>query len=367
VKECFGISEKILVLTLMFMFLSANRKVEASWTDGVEIKGDFRYRHEMIDKEGSDIRNRQRIRARLALSGAVNDAISLKFQLASGSTDPVSTNQTLDDGLTKKAVWIDLAYFDWKILQSVNVFGGKMKNPFYTPGKTDLIWDGDLTPEGIALAFNAGTETLKVFGSAGGFWVDERSSDSDSILEGFQTGVKLSFAGGQTQVMLGGSYYTYTEAAGYKPFYDTGNSFGNSLDADGNYLYDYNLVEGFMEIEMKFGKLPVSIHGDYVNNGDPDENNTGYLVGLAIGAIKDPWSWQFSYNYRSLEKNAVLGAYTDSDFCGGGTNGEGHKLGFGLQIAKNTGAAITYFKDQIDPDGTDIGYDRLQIDVNFKF
>ena len=50
-------------------------------------------------------------------------------------------------------MWIDLAYFDWhpERVEGLNVIGGKMENPFYAPGKTELLWDGDLRPEGVAL------------------------------------------------------------------------------------------------------------------------------------------------------------------------------------------------------------------------
>ena len=37
-------------------------------------------------------------------------------------------------------------------------------------------------------------------------------------------------------------------------------------------------------------------------------------------------SWQLQYQYEDLEADATLGLVTDSDFMGGGTDGNGSKL-----------------------------------------
>lgn len=58
------------------------------WAENIKINGDLRYRYEMIDEEGSDNRNRNRIRARLGVAGKVNDDIEVKMRLAT-SDSPV--------------------------------------------------------------------------------------------------------------------------------------------------------------------------------------------------------------------------------------------------------------------------------------
>ncbi|RKX17023.1 MAG: hypothetical protein DRP51_11545, partial [Candidatus Zixiibacteriota bacterium] len=86
----------------------------ADWWENVKVKGDFRYRHEMINKEDKDVRHRNRIRARLAVEAKVNDEMKTVIQLATGSEDPASTNQTLDNAFTTKNIGLDLAYFEYK-------------------------------------------------------------------------------------------------------------------------------------------------------------------------------------------------------------------------------------------------------------
>jgi len=129
------------------------------WVEKVKISGDLRYRHESIDEqsggEWKDGVSRHRIRARLGVNGKVNDEVDLGFRLASGSADPVSTNQNLESSFSSKTIWLDLAYFDWHPagIKGFNFIGGKMNNPFYSVGKNQLIWDHDLTPEGLAAKY----------------------------------------------------------------------------------------------------------------------------------------------------------------------------------------------------------------------
>jgi len=344
----------------------------ASWVERINLHGDLRYRHELIKAEGNDDRNRQRIRARVGLDAKVAETVRVGFQIATGSDDPVSTNQTLDGGFSSKDVWIDLAYFDWHpvSLSGLHVLGGKMKNPFYRPGKTELIWDGDLRPEGVAARYAKTLDNWDFFTNLGCFWVEERSSDADTGLFGAQAGVKYSFPflGDKGHVLIGGSYYDYGSTKGKAPIYDPDDPFGNSLDAGGNYRFDYNLVESFVEFGFRFHDIPVSLFGDYVvNTACGVREGRGWLAGLTVGKCKVPNSWAFRYNYRDIEADAVLGAFTDSDFIGGGTDGRGHEIGFDYQIAKHWRAGVTYFHNERKLSSGEKGYQRLQLDLIFKF
>jgi len=80
---------------------------EDHWTDRVAFSGDFRYRWETIDQEGSDSRERHRIRARPALVAQVNETVRVGFGLATGGDSPVSANQTLGGGGASKPISLD--------------------------------------------------------------------------------------------------------------------------------------------------------------------------------------------------------------------------------------------------------------------
>lgn len=66
----------------------------------------------------------------------VDENLSFTLGMATGGDDPVSTNQTLDTGSSTKDIRLDLAHFDYQFNDSRSLTGGKMKNPFYKPGKT---------------------------------------------------------------------------------------------------------------------------------------------------------------------------------------------------------------------------------------
>lgn len=349
------------------------------WVENVKFNGDFRYRYEFIDEEGSDNRNRNRIRARIGLTARVNEDINLGFRLATSENwgdddagDPVSTNQTLDDAFSKKSIWFDLAYFDWHpgTVKGLHIIGGKMENPFYRVGGNQLIWDSDLTPEGIAVQYTGNwTEQTSWFANAGSFYVDEVKSGADTSLWGAQGGLKHTFQD-KSYILGGASLYCLGNIQGHEAFVtDDGVSkfYGNRNTGNGGvYLSDYDLTEFFGEYGFNLGPKPAALFADYVQNNVADSNqDTAWLVGGKYGKCKDPGSWELSYDYRDVEADAVVGAFSDSDFIGGGTNGKGHRLGATYQLAKNTQTALSYFLNEKGNDRRD--YDRLQFDLLFKF
>lgn len=357
-----------LVFSLIFV-LSIFGSPSAAFSEQIgsstTIGADFRYRHELIDAEGKDMRNRQRIRARVNISTVLNDEVKLGFQLASGSADPVSSNQTLDGGFSSKQINLDLAFFEWKpaILSGVAVSGGKVKNPFYSPGKTELLWDGDLRPEGIVLKYSKSNDTASFFVNTSYFWIDERKADNDAVFIGGQAGVDYDTS--VSRFVAGVGYYDYQNTKKSATFYNANDGNGNSVDASGNYLYDYNDVEVFCVITPGFVDN-VSVFCDYVTNVAEDvDDNQGWLTGFSVGKCKDPGSFDFAYSFRNVEKDAVIGAFTDSDFIGGGTDGEGHEVNINYQLASKSKISASYFFNQAGiVNGKD--YHRLQLDINFK-
>ena len=345
------------------------------WVENVKISGDLRYRYEMIDEENKDNRNRNRIRARIGIKGKVTDDVEVGMRLATSEEvsttgdhtggDPVSTNQTLDDAFSKKSIWLDLAYFKWSPKDSgLNVIGGKMENPFYRVGGNQLIWDSDLTPEGIAIQYTRPLgENDELFANAGGFWVNEVKDGADTGLWGMQGGLKHTFADKST-LIGGASYYSYGNINGSGPLIGTG--FQGNSNASSLYTNDYDVAEVFGEYGFKIGQTPAAAFASYVSNTSASTSqDTGWLVGGKLGKCKDKGSWEFSYDYRNLEADAVLGAFSDSDFVGGGTNGKGHRFGYTYQLAKNLQGALTYFLN--DKSNDNHGYNRLQADLVFKF
>lgn len=342
-----------------------------NWSDNVKVSGDLRLRHEYIDQDGRDERHRERVRARAKVTGTINEDIKGVIGVASGESDPVSTNQTLDDGFSSKGLQLDLAYVDWD-LGGVTLTGGKMKNPMVLG--QDLVWDGDLNPEGVNLSFsNELGEGINLDGNLGYYFVEERSSDDETNLLGAT--LLASIKSGDVGVKIGGGYFMYDNVEGFDVLFD-GDSFGNSVvettDPDTGdvtssvYATDYSIAEGYVEVSLNAG-LPIKLFADYVVNTEADDNDTGVQVGISLNKAKNPGDWELAYNWRDLEADAVFGAFTDSDFAGGGTDGEGHKVQAKYQVAKNWQASATVFVNTIAPDTKDTDYTRVQLDLIGKF
>jgi hypothetical protein len=351
------------------------------WAARMNWYGDLRYRYEFIDDDGaSSDRHRNRVRARLGLDVEVSDEWNLGFRIATGngevSGDPVSTNQTLDEAFSKKPVWLDLAYFGYhpQWFKGLDLYAGKINLPFYRPGKGELIWDSDLTPEGVAILYGMplGDRTTANF-VTGGFWVNEESTGGDTSLWALQGYLKHQISK-PTYILGGASLFCYGNIQGEESLAaewnaSTGAFFGNTA-ADGNvFASDYDLFELFVEFGTQVGGMPVAVFGDWVRNtvaANSDED-TGWLVGATLNRAKDPGSWQFEYDYRDLELDAVVGQFSNSDFIGGGTGGKGHRFALAYVLAKNVALALTYLDNEFDGRRDDVDYDRLQADIALKF
>lgn len=335
---------------------------QSSWTDSIAVSGDIRPRFEAIDEDGETGRERGRFRARLKLEADVNENVKAVIRLATGGGNPVSTNQSFDGGFSRKDIGVDQAYVDWTPRDDMHVLVGKIKNPFVRAGGHALVWDSDLNPEGVAVTYEAGM----FFGTAATLFVEERSSSDDSILLALQGGVEFDL-GGDGTLTTGLSYYDYSDTEGNAPFYD-GNARGNTVDANGNLVFDYNQVEWFAEWSFTAGEQPMTVFADFVQNSDADSFDSGYAFGVKYGKASEPGTWEASWAWQDLEADAVIATFTDSDFGGGGTDASGHVLKAEYAIADNWAFAATLFINEIDAAvGNAHDYSRLQLDLEFSF
>lgn len=340
-----------------------------AWAMNTQLKGDVRVRHENVHIEeepatGRD-QDRQRIRARLGAFTQVNPEVEAGIQVATGSSDDRrSTNQSLDGAFSKKQVWLDLAYIDYHPLAvpGLKVFGGKMKQPWVSLG--DVIWDGDTNPEGAAATYSRKWGTTELFGSTGYFVLTDnvdgegRQFEHDLRLYSGQIGTRF-FPGDSFKVTAGGSVYAYDN--------DDGTT---ALRANGNNQNEFRLFEAFGQLDVIGLPLPLSVYGQFVHNsaaqGVDDDQNQAWLLGVMTRVL----GIGVDYNYRDVQRNGVVGAFTDSDFADGFVGSRGHKMKLRYDISKNFAFSTTYFMAESDVASrfTDnASVNRLQVDVEAKF
>lgn len=334
------------------------------WVQNVKFKGDLRLRYQWQDKEGSTDRHRGRVRFRFGAETKVLDTLKVGFRLASGGTDPRSTNQTFQDSFSSKGINLDQAYALWEPTGWVSLVGGKFKNPLWKP--SDLIWDGDINPEGGAAMFqyNA-SEQMGLFANVGFFILDETKSSGDDPLmwvvqPGFDWKINdvASFKGAV-------SYYAFSNVEGHELDH-SGDT--NTRLPGGGLAYDFDSIVLSAELGMKPGFVKyASIFGDYVNNTDPSDEEDAWLIGFKFGdqKVKEKGQWQVKYGYRRVERDSILDILTDSDFFSGKTNVKGHEGIIEYGLAKNISLGLDYYHTEELHGSTE--EDLIQLDWKVKF
>jgi hypothetical protein len=152
-----------------------------------------------------------------------------------------------------------------------------------------------------------------------------------------------------------------------------------TTDAEGNPIEITKLNSAFNDLDIAMDVLiptgwpafPLRLYADFVTNTEANSNENGYQGGFTIGASKDPGDLFFSYAYEYLETDAVVSAFTNSDFGrNGGTNTKAHILQTGYTLTKNLSLLSTAYIDQPvdDVSGRNSNTDvRWQVDAVAKF
>ena len=401
------------------------------WLDRIQISGDFRLRYDgerfgtnnlpffpdvnAINRAGgvnnatglpfinSPVdRHRIRYRARLAIDAMINKAVRVGVRLASGDDNgPVSTNNTLGSYFNKNAVWLDRAFIEIQPVKWVTLTGGRMANPFLS---TDMIWDPDINPEGVAgrLNYNFGDKLfgLSLFGTAGAFPLQEREIDhNDRWLYASQAGLALQPIRNVT-ISAAGSYYNYTHVKSRKNNPDGSRLFDYTapgLLSQGNSLFnmrtdglttlaglasDFNLLSGIATLSYDRGPLRFSMTGEVVKNlalnpaevarlrgevGVPP-GDLGWHVRFDAGhrEINKFGDWRIAAAYKRIETDAVLDIFADSDFGLGGTDQKGYVFEGEFGIYKNTSISAQWASsDSISR--APLSVDVLLLNLNTRF
>jgi hypothetical protein len=290
----------------------------------------------------------------LALRGKVRmtDEVSTFF---SGGYFPVyntdfnfASNQTAKFESTDK--WLSGAQFgiEWKIATDLTA---KVSVAYYDYSNMQ----GELSEKYIPLTDkDAGsTDSLRpTFAQRGNTYIPLRNIDNSTASNDF------------------GNKYQYQ-------YYGLASKFRNLT---GNARIDY---DGFDDLSSS--PVRISLVGEVIKNTAFDVNksnainnfgdnnnyeggdeawNLAFIVGNP--ALESFGDWQASLGYRYVESDAVLDAFADSDFGGGGTNVKGFTLSGTMALSKAVRCSLRWSSaDEVA--GPPLSSDILQVDLNAKF
>lgn len=161
----------------------------------------------------------------------------------------------------------------------------------------------------------------------------------------------------------------------------------NTADTSANLFAlaaDYHLADATLGIDWRVSPVyRLALTADYVQNIGYDEaevlarhpfntdgrkRTNGYQAELNFGSASTAINraWHAFVGYRYVERDAVLDAFTDSDFHLGGTDAKGYFIGADYGFTQRVSARIRYLSAN-EIDGAPLGIDVLQLDLNAQF
>jgi hypothetical protein len=258
---------------------------------------------------GARDRNRAVVRGRLRASYAFNKVLSAGAQVVTGDADdPNSSDVSLsnfndDLDLSLDQLWLRGR---WGLLE---LTAGKIPQPFV---RTDMVWDSDVSPEGLSAAVTLPAESaLELKASGLYFIVDESVGGPDSRMIGGQATANYKATDTVSgQLSLGYYDYRLSSLAGA----DAGDFRSNRLVND-RYLSDFNLLDLIATLQWSgLGpRWPIRLTGDYVHNFGADRGDTGLSVLTSIGRTVAAGDWRFGYGYSQVGSDAVFAAFSEDN------------------------------------------------------
>ncbi len=306
----------------------------------LQLAGDLRVRYE-TNRGDDDARNRDRgvIRARLRGTYALSDRVQIGAQLSTGDPDdPNTADVTLSNWDDDLLVSLDQLYAKLSF-GNLTLTAGKIPLPFR---RTDLVWDGDVSPQGLSASYRApisGGSSLKATGLF--FQIDEASRGPDSSMVGGQ--IEFSTAPGPVALAIAAGYYDYRLRAIAGA--DAGDFRSNLLLPSGFYRSDYNLLDlvGTATFTGLGERWPVQLTGNYVHNyGAAVDGDTGYGLDLFVGRTSKQHDWRLGYGFARSEVDSVLAAFSH-DNLDIGTNYLLHSLSIDYVPRTNTLLNLTWY------------------------
>ncbi|VAX10533.1 Outer membrane receptor for ferric coprogen and ferric-rhodotorulic acid [hydrothermal vent metagenome] len=361
--------------------------------------------------------NRLRIRMRLGIDATITNNFKAGLRLATGNPDdPVSTNQTLGQygtgyGLSIDQAYLKYDYFNLDGYPSMTLWGGRIPNPWFS---TDLVYDDDLNFEGLASQFRFGLDggddlfeqderMRSLFLTLGVFPLQQSSRYTDKWIVGGQFGTDLKFED-QSRFRFALAYYDYQNVQAVPntlgstdndwsapAFMQKGNTVARISNDVGEtaattrlvgLASDFNILNLTTEYDYSgFAPIHLIVTADYaknlgfdkeevsnLNGSEIDEQTTAYRAKFTLGwpIVSKLGDWQAFLGWRYIERDAVLDAFTDSDFHLGGTDAKGWVVGGKYGLTESTWLRARWLStDEIS--GPLLGIDILQVDLNAKF
>lgn len=343
------------------------------------ISGDVRLRYEW-DWDSQNAagvartdRDRARVRARLNAGYKLSSEWSLGARARTGNRlsqqSPHLTFSANDDLTDDFAVQLDRYFVQFK-QGPLTVWGGRNSTPFWQ--QNEMFWDEDVTPTGIAGAYETKLEQGSLTTTAGVFRLPDGAMDLNGTLIGGQ--LKYSRPVKPAQFTLAAGLYSFDGKRGA----------ANLRNRNGVRGY----LVGVLSVQWSTplgGGLPLTLGADLIKNFEDysatdaspfaatqADETAGYVFSALLGQLKNPRDWQVGYYYAHIETFAVNASYSQDDWARFGsatqsdlTDFKGHEFRATYVITKTLNLGARFFL--VDAITSIQDGKRLRIDLNWKF
>lgn len=404
--------------------------------DNATLYGDIRARYEFRNgKEDSvnDIeqdRERGRYKMTLGVKTEAGDFYSdIALSMGGGGRSDNATFGGATGGTngsnTKENVYIKRAMLGWSATDWLKIEAGRVANPLYT---TSMVWDADLTFEGLVEKVNFKTGKIDWFGNfAQSRYLGDRRDFYNTTVADVKTNTLLAFQGGAkfdiTDSVSAKAAITFTKytngnanaSSNFTPGVGSGNGVLTTAPTATNTTIlgtnlastnDISTIEIPAELAFKLANnMKLNVFGDYVVNLDGDDrfdaavaaasvanrsairaagnDDKAWLLGVGLEQKQDKkpkqgdWSaklWYQDVGVYALDPNAVDSDFMDSRVNMKGIVFKGEYLMRDNVFLNLAAGHATRKNDRLAAAGVggDIGlnldsYNLYQLDVTYKF
>jgi hypothetical protein len=350
-------SSSIIACVAGVALLSSNASAQQESDSPWSIYGDARVRAEFNDTEGGSDRHRMRMRLRAGAKYQASDSLKFNLRFVTGnSDDPNSVHQDAGDAFDTFNVSLDRLHFDWTMSEHVNMVFGKFGNPvFRNPIYGELVWDGDVAPEGLAFVCDYDAFDF----SFGQYAVAENTNGQSEDAWMSVTSFDTDFS----DLSLGGSYSHYGNMNGKG--IEADDNRGNAISVADSYLSDF----GIADIVLAYNLDNITLSAELIENLRADDNVDA--SGMAVGvSFKTEAGDKFYIQHQSIDQDAVFTGFSQDDTLSQASNYEGQILGYKTKLDNGLGMhvwgmAVTPIDESIA--GFDNTEYRFRVDFNLKF
>ena len=276
---------------------SAKPKFTLNW--------DFLARYDEVDhREYFDTLERGRFQLRPEVGFEPTSNLRIAVRAIFAYSTQRYSDPFVDNYIARQAA-IERYYVLWRPGQ-FSLRGGAFGMPLFS---TQMLWDRDIQTPGAAGAWESrdGAWTL----AAAWFYGPQHDHDHSQIFAG--QAVWRSGALGPFRIEAGAAYWSF-DLRNLRTLYIRENTPVVENGITG-YLYGYHVADLLVRTRFQLGRVPFLVSLDGIRNfSAPDGKRLAFEGAVVAGQLGTPWSWQASYAYQYVQRDALVGAYNSDDW-----------------------------------------------------